>query len=80
MSAIRTETVGLFTPDEDAILARWFSVEPPESAKGINVTEAIKRLGFDEEPGGHYSLLAAAVAFVVLERVEEDLPQWAGGG
>ncbi|HUW74745.1 MAG TPA: hypothetical protein VMW05_12115 [Methyloceanibacter sp.] len=46
----------------------------------INVTEAIKRLGFDEEPGGHYSLLAAAVAFVVLERVEEDLPQWAGGG
>jgi len=77
MPKVRTEAVGLFTPDEDAILAKWFGVKSPQSAKGIDIAEAIERLGFDEEPGGPYSLLDAAVAFIVLERVEEHLPQWA---
>jgi hypothetical protein len=26
MPTIRTEAIGLFTPDEDAVLARWFAV------------------------------------------------------
>jgi hypothetical protein len=76
MSAIRSKVVGLFTPDEDAVLARWFGAEPPDNARSVVVAEAIERLGLDEEPG-HYSLLAAAVAFVVLERAEGTLPQWA---
>lgn len=77
MPAIRTKAVGLFTTDEDAILARWFGVEPPDSAKAIDVAEAIQRLGFADEPD-HYSYLAAAVAFNVLERVEEGAPQVVG--
>ena len=54
MPAIRTKAVGLFTTDEDAILARWFGVEPPDGAKAIDVAEAIQRLGFADEPD-HYS-------------------------
>ena len=76
MPAINTKAIDLFTPDEDAILACWFGVDPPASAKAIDVAEAIERLGFGEEPG-HYSLLDAAVAFIVLERAEAYLPQWA---
>ena len=51
MSAIRTKAVGLFTPDEDAVLARWFGAEPPDNARSVVVAEAIERLGLDEEPG-----------------------------
>ena len=46
MPAINTNAIDLFTPDEDAILACWFGVDPPASAKAIDVAEAIERLGF----------------------------------
>jgi hypothetical protein len=73
---IRTIAVDLFSADEHAVLAQWFGVDPPSCAKDIVVAEAARRLGFEEEPG-HYRLLDAVVAFIVLERVEKDLPQWA---
>ena len=33
MPKLQTEAVGLFTPDEEAILANWFEAGPQESAK-----------------------------------------------
>ena len=76
MSKVRTTAVDLFTSDEHAILAKWFERRPPAVARNILPDEAISRLGFDKEPG-HYRLIDAAVAFIVLERVEQRLPQWA---
>ena len=75
MSTLRRTGVDLFTPDEHAILAEWFRVKSPVSAQDIVLDEVISRLGFDKEPG-HYRLIDAAVAFIVLERVEQRLPQW----
>ena len=75
MSKVRTTTVDLFTPDEHAILASWFGAKPPAFAQDIVVEEAISRLGFDKEPG-LYRRIDAAIAFIVLERAEQRLPQW----
>ena len=76
MSKARTTAIDLFTPDEHAILAEWFRVKSPVSAQEIVVDEAISRLGFNKEPS-HYRPIDAAVAFIVPERVEQRLPQWA---
>jgi hypothetical protein len=67
--------VDLFTPDEHAILAEWFSVKSPALAEDIMVGEAISKLGFDNAPD-LYRRIDAAVAFIVLERAEQRLPQW----
>jgi hypothetical protein len=77
MSTIRKRSVDLFTPDEHAVLSKWFGVKPPECAKGISPPEAAKRLGF-EKTADYRSSIDAAAAFVVLERVEARLPQWTG--
>ena len=75
MSKVRTTVVDLFTPDEHAILSEWFERQPPAVAQDIVVDEAISRLGFDKET--HlYRRIDAAVAFIVLERAEQRLPQW----
>ena len=39
------------------------------------VEDAISRLGFDKQPD-LYRRIDAAVAFIVLERAEQRLPQW----
>jgi hypothetical protein len=44
-------------------------------AKAIEVDDAMARLGFKNEPG-HYLLIDAVVAFIVLEKVEKRLPGW----
>ena len=75
MSRQDTSSVELFTPDEHAILARWFGVEPPGNAKHHKVASAIQSLGFKEEPG-YRTLVDVAVAFIVLENAEARLPQW----
>jgi hypothetical protein len=67
--------VDLFTPDEHTVLARWFNIEPPDSAKDIEPEEAASRLGFNKHPD-FYLLEDAVVAFIVLEQVELRLPQW----
>jgi hypothetical protein len=75
MSKVRTPAVDLFTPDEHAILADWFERRPPAVAQDIVPDEAISRLGFDKAPD-FYRRIDAAVAFIVLERAEQRLPQW----
>ena len=69
-------SVELFTPDEHAILAKWFGAEPPASARGINVKDAAARLGLTKEPW-YRTLLDVTVAHIVLKNVEGRLPQWA---
>jgi hypothetical protein len=67
--------VDLFTPDEHAVLAQWFNTEPPDIAKDIEPGEAASRLGFTKHP--HFYLLEdTVVAAIVLEQVEQRLPQW----
>jgi hypothetical protein len=75
MSKVHRTAVDLFTPDEHAVLAQWFEAKPPDAAHDIVVEEAISRLGFDKEPD-LYRRIDAAVAFIVLERAEQRLPQW----
>jgi hypothetical protein len=75
MSKLPRTAVDLFTPDEHAILAEWFRVKSPTVAQDIMAGEAISRLGFDKEPNV-YRRIDAAVAFIVLERAEQRLPQW----
>jgi hypothetical protein len=76
MSGLRRTAIDLFTADEHAVLARWFDQAPPDFAKHIVPQEAARQLGFAKQPD-HYRLIDAAAAFVVLERVERFLPQWA---
>ncbi len=72
----------LFHPVEHAILARWLGTEPPEAAKSPEVAallsekndhyvtlESVK--GTDED-----SAYANAVARILLEEIQETLPQW----
>ena len=75
MSKVRTTATDLFTPDEHAILSDWFRVKSPTVDQDIVADEAINRLGFDKEPN-LYRRIDAAVAFIVLERAEQRLPQW----
>jgi hypothetical protein len=75
MSKLPRTAVDLFTPDEHAILAEWFRVKSPTVAQDIVADEAISRLGFDKEPNV-YRRIDATVAFIVLERAEQRLPQW----
>lgn len=68
-------TVDLFTPEEHAVLSAWFGSRPPEVATGIELKDAMARLGFEREPD-HYQLIDAVVAFITLEKVEKRLPGW----
>jgi hypothetical protein len=77
MSTIRRKSVDLFTPDEHAVLSHWFGVKPPKCARDIWAGDAAENLGFKEETR-RYGRIAAAAAFIVLERAEARLPQWAG--
>jgi len=67
--------VDLFTNEEHRVLAHWFEVDPPHAAAGCSLDEALERLGFAEDPT-FYVGEDAAVAFVLLERVEKRLPSW----
>jgi hypothetical protein len=70
-------TVDLFTFDEHTIIADWLGVEPRCEATDLpSVTEALERLEFDGRASG-YGEENAAVAAIVLERIQETLPQWA---
>lgn len=69
------DKLDLFSADEHAVLANWLGVRPPKSAKGIDLDEAMSRLGFEKHPS-HYRLIDAAVAFIVLENAEKRLPGW----
>jgi hypothetical protein len=72
-----SNSVDLFTNEEHAILADWLKVEPRCDAQGLpEPDEALSELGFGGRASG-YSEQDAAVASIVLERIQETLPQWA---
>jgi hypothetical protein len=45
MSKVRRTAVDLFTPDEHAVLARWFEAKPPDVAHDIVVEGRAAALG-----------------------------------
>ena len=68
--------VDLFTPEEHRILSNWLEIEPDAEGTLPPIEDALRRLGFEDDPGLPYSNVHAAVAFIVLEPVEKRLPQW----
>ena len=82
----RVEATELFTREEHAILYYWFLQRPieervdfpgPEVPNGIYRDYALEKLGFREQVLDLYSREDAAVAYILLERAEKELPQWA---
>jgi len=72
-----TISVDLFTKEEHVVIAEWLKVEPRCRDKELPpIYEALERLGFDGRANGR-SDEEAAVASIVLERIQERLPQWA---
>ena len=72
-----TKSVDLFTHEEHAIIADWLNVEPKCDAPNLPTTnDALETLGF-KDTASAYGEGDAAVASIVLERIEETLPQWA---
>ena len=72
-------TVDLFTPEEHAILSGWLDTKPPTCVRDTlpNMYDALETLGFVDRAKWHEED-DAAVAAIVLERVQKRLPQWAG--
>ena len=71
-----TKSVDLFTIEEHAILAEWFSTDPKCDADDIPyVWDALETLGFTGK-SSQYCEEDAAVAAIVLERIQGTLPQW----
>ena len=73
---LRVDRDGLFTEVEHAVLAKWFRRRKPAGVARIELDDALSELGF-EQPCEPYSRIAAAVAHIVLEAIEERLPVWA---
>jgi hypothetical protein len=74
---MKTNSVDLFTKEEHAILAEWFKTEPKCDAPDIPcLRDALETLGFVGK-ASLYSEEDAAVAAIVLERIQNTLPQWA---
>jgi len=69
--------VSVFTIEEDLVLSDWVGTRPVEKIPpGLTVDEAMERLGYTEE-AHNYRLEDAVVAGIVLERIQQRLPQWA---
>ncbi len=69
--------VSLFTHEEHRVLSDWLGSPPAdEIPPDLTVDESIDRLGYSA-PASGYRLEDAVVAGIVLERIQERLPQWA---
>ena len=72
-----TKSVDLFTKEEHAIIAGWLRVKPQCDATDMPCSwDALEELGYQGKVGG-YGEDDAAVADMVLERINDTLPQWA---
>lgn len=72
-----TKSVNLFTKEEHTIIANWLNVSPKCDITPLPEVEvALETLGFEGNASG-YSETDAAVAAIVLERIQDTLPQWA---
>ena len=70
-------TTTLFLPEEHLIIANWLNVKPLGAVpNGLSVDQALETLGLNEEVTIH-STVDYAVAAILLERIQDTLPQWA---
>ncbi len=71
-----TSSVDLFTKEEHAIIADWLHVKPMCDTSDMPCAwDALETLGYDGKASG-YGEDDAAVADMVLERINGTLPQW----
>ena len=71
------QTVPLYTAEESAIVADWLDAETVGYYDEFpDPWDAAKSLGFCGHASG-YSEIDAAVASIVLERIQDRLPNWA---
>ncbi len=70
------ETIDLFTNEEHAIISDWLDVDPQTCDDELpGSSDALEALGFIDKASA-YSEYDAAVAAIVLERIQGRLPQW----
>jgi hypothetical protein len=70
-------SVDLFTNEEHVIIAECFGVDPICDVTNLPyIRDALETLGYEGKASG-YSEEEAAVAGIVLERIQGTLPQWA---
>jgi len=79
MSQSRLDSELIFQPIEDAIFSQWLGIEPPPDAENISLYRVLDDP--EAEPGGTATLvqlnLSNAVAKLLLQGVQNRLPQWA---
>ena len=66
-------SVDLFTADEELVLATWFEIDRP--SYGPRIDDIFDRWNIPSEIPD-YRRIDAAVAQILLERVQDDLPNW----
>ena len=70
------KTATLFLPEEHLIISSWLRVKPLSELPGdLTLDGALDALGLNEDPNLH-TTEEYAVAAILLERIQERLPQW----
>jgi len=67
-------SVDLFTADEKLVLATWFEIDRP--SYGSRIDAIFDRWNIPSEIPD-YRRIDTAVAQILLERIQDDLPKWA---
>ena len=65
--------VELFTADEDLVLATWFEIDRPFSERQVD--DILDQWNIPEEIP-EYRRIDAAVGQILLERIQDHLPNW----
>ena len=74
------ETIDLFTNEEHAIISDWLDVDPQTSEDELpGSSDALEALSFIDKASA-YSEYDAAVAAIVLERIQGRLPNGVPSG
>lgn len=76
----KSNSPSIFTAEEHVLLARYFGIEPIAEEPLPSLEQAIRRTGNGTDPDDHPDVApeAAAVARIVLERVQHRLPTHVG--
>ncbi len=71
-----TNTTSLFLPEEHRVVSSWLEVEPrADLPEDLTLETALDNLGLNQKVSEH-STTDFAVAAILLESVQESLPQW----
>jgi hypothetical protein len=73
ITVLTLPSVDLFTADEELVLATWFKIDRP--SYGPRVDDIFDRWNIPSEIDD-YRRIDAAVAQILLERIQDDLPSW----